>query len=143
MEDVLSVYTRPYDERFAQVCMDESGKQLVTERLQALCMRPGRPERSDYSYEPGQMYNLFLACEPPSGNTRGQSDRAEKAERLVLVMDNLATHTPAALYHTFAPGLGATAGGEARDPSQPRPPPSIGVLPPLMRVLSSNGSILL
>ena len=67
MEDVLEVYTRPYDERRPQVCLDESGKQLVADKLEGLPMRPGQPERSDYSYEQGQMYNLFLACEPLAG----------------------------------------------------------------------------
>ena len=67
LEDVLEVYTRPYDERFPQICMDSAGKQLVTERLQALSMQKGLPERYDYSYEPGPMFNLFLACEPLAG----------------------------------------------------------------------------
>jgi hypothetical protein len=121
MEDVLSVYTRPYDERFPQVCMDESGKQLISDKLEGLAMQPGQPERYDYSYEQGQMYNLFLACEPLVGKrvvrVTEQKTSQEwahfiqelvevhypKAEKIVLVMDNLATHTPAALYHTFPP----------------------------------------
>lgn len=121
MEDVLEVYTRPYDERFPQVCLDESGKQLVADKLEGLPLQPGQPERSDYSYEPGQMYNLFLACEPLAGKRyvqvtehRTSQDWAyflrevvdvhyPNAEKIVLVMDNLATHSPAALYHTFPP----------------------------------------
>ncbi len=121
MEDVLEVYTRPYDERFPQVCMDESGKQLVVERVQGLAAQAGHPERYDYSYEPGLMYNLFLACEPLAGKRvikvteqKTSKDWAHflkelvdvhypKAEKIVLVMDNLATHSPAALYHTFPP----------------------------------------
>jgi hypothetical protein len=71
MEDVLPVYTRAYDERFAQVCMEESGKQLIVEKQEGLAARPGQPERSDYTYEPGQMYNVFLACEPTSRQTDG------------------------------------------------------------------------
>jgi hypothetical protein len=121
MEDVLEVYTRPYDARFPQVCMDESGKQLVAEKLTGLPMQPGVPERSDYSYEPGQMYNLFLACELLAGKRvvkvtehHTSQDWAHFlremvdvhypiAEKIVLVMDNLSTHSPAALYHTFPP----------------------------------------
>jgi hypothetical protein len=121
MEDVLEVYTRPYDERFPQVCMDESGKQLVADKLEGLPMKPGQPERYDYSYEQGQMYNLFLACEPLAGKRivkvtehHTSQDWAHflrevvdvhypTAEKIVLVMDNLATHSPAALYHTFPP----------------------------------------
>lgn len=68
MEDVLEVYTRPYDERFPQICMDESGKQLISDKLEGLPMQPGQLERYDYSYEQGPMLNLFLACEPLAGN---------------------------------------------------------------------------
>lgn len=121
MEDVLEVYTRPSDERFPQVCMDESGKQLVCEKQPGLPAHPGQPERYDYSYEQGQMYNLFLACEPLAGKRVVKVTEPEtsqdwahfiqelvdvhypKAEKIVLVMDNLATHSPAALYHTCAP----------------------------------------
>jgi DDE superfamily endonuclease len=121
MEDVLEVYTRPYDERFPQVCMDEAGKQMIAEKQPGLPMQPGQSERYDYAYEQGQMYNLFLACEPLAGKRvvkvtehhTGQ-DWAHfirelidvhypKAEKIVLVMDNLAIHSPAALYHTFPP----------------------------------------
>jgi hypothetical protein len=49
MEDVLEVYTRPYDERFPQICMDESGKQLISGKLEGCPMHPGTPERYDYS----------------------------------------------------------------------------------------------
>jgi transposase len=121
MEDVLSVYKRSYDERFPQVCMDESGKQLITEKQPALPMQPGQTERYDYAYEQDQMYTLFLACEPLAGKRvvkvtehHTSQDWAHfiqelvdvhypTAEKIVLVMDNLATHSPAALYHTFAP----------------------------------------
>jgi transposase len=121
MEDVLEVYKRPYDLRFPQVCMDESGKQLIAEKQSGLPAQPGQFERSDYSYEQGQMYTLFLACEPLAGKRvvtvteqKTSQDWAHfiqelvdvhypKAEKIVLVMDNLATHSPAALYHTFAP----------------------------------------
>jgi DDE superfamily endonuclease len=121
MEDVLEVYKRPYDEHFPQVCMDESGKQLIADKQPGLPAQRGQLERYDYSYEQGQMYNLFLACEPLAGKRvvkvteqKTSQDWAHfiqelvdvhypKAEKIVLVMDNLATHSPAALYHTFAP----------------------------------------
>jgi DDE superfamily endonuclease len=122
MEDVLEVYTRPYDERFPQICMDESGKQLIVDKLEGLPMQPGRPERYDYSYEQGPMLNLFLACEPLAGKrvvkvTEQKTSKdwalfmqeiidvhSPNAEKIVLVMDNLATHSPAAFYHAFPPG---------------------------------------
>ncbi len=121
MEDVLEVYTRPYDARFPQICMDESSKQLHADKLEALPMQPGQPERYDYSYEQREMCKLFLACEPLAGKRyvnvteqRTSQDWAHfmrelvdvhypKAEKIVLVMDNLNTHTPASLYQTFAP----------------------------------------
>lgn len=121
MEDVLEVYTRPYDERFPQMCMDSAGKQLILDKLEGLPMQPGQPERYDYSYEQGPMLNLFLACEPLAGKrvvkvTEQKTskdwayfmqeiidDYYPNAEKIILVMDNLATHSPAAFYHAFPP----------------------------------------
>src|SRR5258708_40037716 len=121
MEDVLAVYPLPFDSRFPQLCRDESGKQLISDKLEGLPMQPGQPERSDYSYEQGPMLNLFLACEPLAGKRmvkvteqKTSQDWAHfmqevidvqypNAEQMVLVMDNLATHSPAAFYHAFPP----------------------------------------
>jgi hypothetical protein len=58
MEDVLAVYTRPSDERFPQVCLDESSKQLHGEKHEALPMQPGQPEREDYAYEQRAMCKI-------------------------------------------------------------------------------------
>lgn len=121
MEDVLEVYTRPYDSRYPQVCMDERSKQLLRESRAPLPMQPGRPERRDYEYERGGVANLFLFCEPLMGRRwvdvtaqRTKVDwarqiktlvdeRYPEAERIVLVLDNLNTHTPASLYEVFPP----------------------------------------
>ena len=121
MEDVLEVYTRPYDPRFPQVCMDEVSKQLLRDTREPLPMEPGRAERQDYEYERGGVANLFLFCEPLAGRrwvdvtehrARGDwahqikelvDERYPEAERIVLVMDNLNTHTPASLYEAFPP----------------------------------------
>ncbi len=122
MEDVLSVYTRPYDERFPQVCLDEKSKQLVGEVREPLAASSGRPARHDYEYERNGTANLFIVCEPLAGwrhisVTERRRTKIEwahcirelvdlhypHAERIVLVMDNLNTHTPAALYEAFAP----------------------------------------
>jgi transposase len=122
MEDVLEVYTRPYDPRRPQVvCMDETSKQLLRDTRQPLTMEPGRPERHDYEYERGGVVNLFVFCEPLQGKRwvdvterRTRTDwaaqikelvdeRYPEAERIVLVMDNLNTHTPASLYKAFDP----------------------------------------
>lgn len=121
MEDVLEVYTRPYDPRYPQVCMDETSKQLLRDARQALPLEPGQPERRDYQYERGGVANVFMFMEPLAGRRwvdikeqRTKTDwahqikelvdlRYPEAERIVLVMDNLNTHTPASLYETFEP----------------------------------------
>jgi len=121
MEDVLEVYTRPYDKRFAEVCLDEKSKQLLAEVREPLAVSAGRGARQDYEYERNGTANLFIVSEPLAGwrhisvtQRRTKIDWAHcikdlvdlhypKAERIVLVMDNLNTHTPAALYEAFTP----------------------------------------
>jgi transposase len=121
MEDVLSVYVRPYDGKKPQICMDEICKQLVSEKREPLSMKPGEPERYDYEYKREGVRNIFNAFEPLTGKRytkvtehRTKKDWAEfirelvdeqypDAEKVVLVQDNLNTHTFAALYETFAP----------------------------------------
>lgn len=125
MEDVLEVYTRPYDPRRPVICMDEVNKQVLCEVREPLPMRPGphgHPvRREDYEYARGGVLNLFLFCEPLRGwrevtvtDQRTKRDWAgqieqlidvayPEAERIVLIMDNLNTHTPAALYEHFPP----------------------------------------
>jgi hypothetical protein len=121
MEDILEIYMRPFDPRFPQVCMDESAKLLLQDKRESLPMQPGQPERVDYTFESAGMRKLFLACEPLAGKRfvkvterRTSEDWAHfirelvdvhypNAEKIVLVMDNLNTHTPSSLYSTFAP----------------------------------------
>ena len=121
MEDVLDVYRRPYDPRRPQVCLDETSKQLLANVREEQPMQPGRVAREDYEYERHGVANLFLWCEPLTGRRhvevtehRTKLDWARvvkdlvdthypDAERIVLVMDNLNVHTPAALYEAFAP----------------------------------------
>jgi hypothetical protein len=121
MEDVLDVYTRPYDPRRPLVCMDEASKQLLRDARTPQPSRPGRPARVDYEYEREGVANLFLFCEPLAGRRWGNVTehrtkvdwayriqelvdvRYPEAEVIVLVMDNLNTHTPAALYEVFPP----------------------------------------
>jgi len=121
MEDVLDVYTRPYDPARPVVCMDETSKQLLRDVQAPLLPAPGRPARMDYEYERSGVVNLFLCCEPLQARRwvavtehRTKVDwahqirelvdqRYPEAERIVLVMDNLNTHTPAALYDAFPP----------------------------------------
>jgi transposase len=121
MEDVLSVYILPYDERFPQVCIDEISKQLVSEKRISLPIAPGKTECYDYEYERQGVRNIFIANEPLTGQRytkvterRTKRDWAEfireivdihypRAEKIVLVLDNLNIHTLVALYETFIP----------------------------------------
>jgi hypothetical protein len=121
MEDVLDVYTRPYDPKRPQVCLDETSRQLLAEARPPRPLAPGRPARQDYEYVREGVVNLFLVCEPLVGRRHVTvSDRRTRldyaaclkdlvdvrypdAEVIVLVQDNLNTHTPASLYEAFAP----------------------------------------
>ena len=120
MELVLDVYKRPFDPRYPVVCMDESPKQLIAETRVPITLAPGRPTMHDYEYRRCGVCNIFLACEPLAGKrmvsvceSRTKQDWAcfleeiavqwERAEKITLVMDNLNTHTPGALYETFPP----------------------------------------
>src|SRR5579871_733426 len=121
MEDVLDVYKRPYDEKYPVVCMDELNKQLTKETNVPIRMEPGKPQRFDTEYERNGTSNIFMACEPLKGKRYTQvTDRRTKkdwayfikdivdvrypnAEKVVLVMDNLNTHTGSSLYEAFEP----------------------------------------
>jgi hypothetical protein len=121
MEDVLEVYHRPYDVNRPLVCIDEQSVQLVSETRVPLPPRPGTPARHDYEYKREGTANLFMLLLPLLGwrqvwptDRRTARDFAEvlrrlaedvhpDAEKLVLVTDNLNTHTPACLYEAFDP----------------------------------------
>ena len=121
MEEVLGVYTRPLDPRRPQVCFDESSKQLTTEVAAPLPPAPGRPARYDTEYERNGVCALLLAFAPLHNwrHVAGKDRRTAiavapflrdlvdvhfpQAERITLVLDNLNTHTPAALYAAFPP----------------------------------------
>lgn len=121
MEDVLDVYKRGYDPKYPVVCMDEKPKQLIAEKRTPIPAKPGRVERFDYEYIRGGVANMFIAFEPLA-NVRGikVTERRTKrdwatymqelsdvkypeAKRIILVMDNLNTHKPSALYEVFEP----------------------------------------
>ncbi len=121
MEDVLDVYQRPLDPKRPLVCLDEASKQLLSDARPALPMAPGQPIRQDSEYVRNGTASLFMVSAPLSGwrhvevtdqrtcwdfaqviKTLADEQFAE-AEKIVLVMDNLNTHTPASLYRAFAP----------------------------------------
>jgi hypothetical protein len=120
MERVLDVYKRPLDPLRPVVCMDESPKQLIGEVRPPVPASLGAPARYDYEYRRMGVCNIFLACEPLAGKrlvsiterkTKNDwaafldqiADRYRDADKITLVMDNLNTHEPGALYETFSP----------------------------------------
>jgi transposase len=121
MEDVLDVYKRPVDPKRPLVCFDESPEQLVSETRQALPMAPGQPEKFDYEYRREGVANLFMFFAPLQNwrnikvtDQRTKSDWAycmrdlvdihfPQAEKIVIVEDQLNTHSPACLYEVFVP----------------------------------------
>lgn len=121
MEDVLAVYQRPYDPKRPVVCLDELSKVLRSTPRGEIAMQSGESLRQDYEYERHGAADLFLSVEPLHGrrqarvrDRRTAHDFAEvvraivdkdypDAEIIVLVLDNLNTHGPAALYEHFPP----------------------------------------
>ena len=121
MEDILEVYKRLHDPLRPLVCLDESNKQHIIEISNPIPMEPGKPKRYDTEYERNGVSNLFMMFEPLSGwryvevtDHRTAVDWAHQvkflvdvrhrdAERIVLVEDNLNTHSPASLYKAFSP----------------------------------------
>jgi hypothetical protein len=117
MEDVLTLYERPYDERLPVVCIDERPCQLLGETIVPLPMQPGKPQRTNYEYERHGVATVFVAVEPLTGERllkvtarRTKGDYAEfirdvnehwSGERICLVQDNLNTHTPGSFYEIF------------------------------------------
>ena len=121
MENVLAIYQRPRDPKRPLVCLDEAAKQLVSATRLPIPMTPGHVARHDYEYKRAGMANLFMAFAPLEGTRhvkvtdhRGKTDYAHfleeladrhfaDADKIVLVQDNLNTHSQASLYATFEP----------------------------------------
>jgi hypothetical protein len=121
MEDVLAVYERPYNPKRPVVCVDETNKTLHGTPRGTLPIETGHALRQDYEYERNGTANIFMAVEPLIGrrktfvtDQRTNQDFAEllrylsddeypDAEKIVLVTDNLNTHSPACLYERFEP----------------------------------------
>lgn len=121
MEDVLGVYARPRDPARPLVCLDESSEQLVAHSRAPLPARPGEPETWDHEYVRKGVADVFMAFAPLERErharvtpTRTRADMAETlrwlsddlypgAEAIVLVWDNLNTHSMGSLYEAFPP----------------------------------------
>jgi hypothetical protein len=121
MEDVLEVYALPDDPTQPVVCFDECSKQLVSETRTPIPAEPGQPVRYDYEYQRQGVANMFMFFAPLQNwrhvdvtERRTKADFAycmrdlvdvyfPDAVRIRVVLDNLNTHTPAALYTVFPP----------------------------------------
>ena len=119
MEDVLATYAMPYNKNIPVICMDEQPIQLLKETRQAIPATINHPQRVDYEYERAGTASIFMFTEPLSGwrgvNVRPQRKKIdwaleieellrtkyEKAEKIILVCDNLNTHTRGAFYEAF------------------------------------------
>jgi transposase len=121
MEDVLTVYQQPADPKRPLVCLDEKPQTLHGETRAPLPLEPGKPARHDYEYERHGTANLFMIFAPLAGRRRVKvterrtaqdfaqvirelvDEEYPEAEQIVLVMDNLNTHTLGSLYEAFPP----------------------------------------
>lgn len=121
MEDVLDVYCRPCDQRFPVVNVDEQPIQMLSHTREPQPAAPGRAAREDYEYKREGTASIFLFSEALAGwrrvsarKRRTSVDWAEemrilleqdyaKAEKVILVCDNLNTHKIASFYEAFSP----------------------------------------
>ena len=121
MEDVLDVYTRPYDPNHPFVCFDETSKQLIAEKIEPLQAEPGKKQRYDYQYERNGVCNLFMFFEPLGAWRHVEvtqrrtavdyahqmkylvDERYPNATKITVVHDQLNTHAKASLYKAFEP----------------------------------------
>jgi hypothetical protein len=121
MEDVLDVYNRPYDSRYPVVCMDESCKQLIGEIKVPVPAAPEHPRLVDDEYVRNGVAEIFLEVEPLDGKRHVEAterrtkvdwarfimgmldERYPQAKKIVLVLDNLNTHSISSLYEAYPP----------------------------------------
>jgi hypothetical protein len=120
MHDILNLYEEPYDLKRPVIGLDEKPKQLIEDSRKPIPMKKGSSKKQDYEYIRKGTANIFMAVEPKGGkrctqvtNARAMKDFALFLRRLVkkyadaecirIVLDNLSTHKPKALYNTFWP----------------------------------------
>ena len=136
MERVLDVCRRPLDPAFPVVCMDETPRQLISETRVPIPAKPGRPGLHDYEYRRCGTCNVFMAAESLAGKRMTKvterrtkadwahflADIAERyadAENITLMMDNLNTHRPGALYEAYPPARPRPCGTASSSSTHP------------------------
>lgn len=121
MEDVLDLYTKPYDPKNPVICFDEKSKQLIGNARKPIKAIMNKPKKIDYEYERNGTQNIFMAVEPKAGyrnvkitGRRTRKDFAEEIKRIInleryeeadkihIVLDNLNTHFEKSLYEAFS-----------------------------------------
>jgi hypothetical protein len=121
MEEVLETYEQPYDSACPVLCMDEQPVQLIGETRTPVAATMKHPKRVDYEYERAGTASIFMFTEPLAGwrqaTARPQKTKVDwalevaallegryaKCPRVILVCDNLNTHTKGAFYEAFPP----------------------------------------
>jgi len=121
MEEVLDLYHRPYNQEIPLICMDEKPVQLLGDSREPLPATSCHPTRFDYEYTRNGTACIFLFTEPLNGwrkvNARKQRKKEDwaqeirelletdypNARKIILVCDNLNTHTIGAFYAAFPP----------------------------------------
>jgi hypothetical protein len=118
MEEILRLYTLPYDPDYPQVCFDERPCFLIGEKVEPLAMRSGRVRKEHYAYEKNGSCALLAAIEPLTGQRLAQVflQRTKKeftrfcqalaaaypeAKKIRLVLDNLNTHNAGSFYENL------------------------------------------
>lgn len=120
MEDILTLYAKPYDPKEPVLCCDEKSKQLLEETRHTKNTQPGKPKRIDYEYKRNGTRNLFVTVEPKGGHRevtvtkrRTKQDFAKEIKRVItlpiyretekihFVLDNLNTHFETSFLETF------------------------------------------
>jgi len=121
MEKVLDLYERRYNPKRPLICFDERPCQLINDLIVPIPMKPGSPKRQDYQYKRNGICSILIAFEPKTGkrfvHVRKQRTKKEyasfmkelaqvhypQAEKILLIQDNLNTHSPGSFYEVFAP----------------------------------------
>ncbi len=121
MEDVLEIYAKPYDPKVPVLCMDEQPVQLIKDVKVPIAATKKHPKRVDYEYERAGVANIFMFAEPLAGfrevivrELKTKADwaitmahllegRYADCEKVIVVCDNLNTHTKGAFYEVFEP----------------------------------------